>query len=122
MWFAQSNGRNSVERPDYNIWLPRLGFVWSAMKNTVIRGGFGIYGYMWSEDTYATGFEGFGANASGSLAETTQTQPVFTFSNPNPPLNYVTASKNPGAYNGQRVNYYPYKYAGGEELSVVVQH
>jgi hypothetical protein len=108
MWFAPGNGRNSIEKPNYNIWLPRVGFAWSAMKNTVIRGGFGIYGYMWSEDTYAAGSEGFGANASGSLSETTQTQPVFAFSNSNPALNYVNASKNPGAYNGQSVNYYPY--------------
>ncbi len=108
MWFAGQNGRNSVEKPNYNIWLPRVGFAWNGMKNTVIRGGFGVYSYMWSEDTYVAGAEGFGANSSGSLAETAQTQPVFTLSNPNPPLNYVSASTNPGAYNGHSVNYYPY--------------
>jgi len=109
MWFAPNNRRNSIEKPVYDIFLPRVGFAWSAMKNTVIRGGFGVYGYMWSEDTYAAGYEGFGANASGSLSQTGQTQPVFLLSNPNPPLNYVNASKDPGAYNGQSVNYVPYE-------------
>jgi len=108
MWFAPNNGRNSIQAPIYNIWLPRVGFAWSAMKNTVVRGGFGVYSYMWSEDTYAGGAEGVGANASGSLTETGQTAPVFVFSNPNPPLNFVNASKDPGAYNGHSVNYAPY--------------
>ncbi len=30
MWFAPNNGRNSIEAPIYNIWLPRVGFAWSA--------------------------------------------------------------------------------------------
>jgi hypothetical protein len=33
---------------------------------------------------------------------------VFTFSDPNPPLNYVAASRDPGGYNGHNVPYYPY--------------
>ncbi len=110
MWFAPNDGRNSVEAQVNNIFLPRVGFAWSPANhnNWVVRGGFGIYSYGWSEDTYVAGAEGFGANSTGSLAETTQTEPVFLFSSTNPPLNYVGASKAPGAYNGIGVNFYPY--------------
>jgi hypothetical protein len=108
MWFAPNDGRNSLESPVENIILPRVGFAWSPKNNWVFRGGFGLYSYGWSEDTYVAGAEGFGANSTGSLAETTQTQPVFQFSSSNPPLNYVGASKSPGAYNGLSVNFYPY--------------
>src|SRR5581483_6686519 len=108
IWFAPNNGRNSVEAPIYDIFLPRVGFSWAPRNNWVVRGGFGIYSYNWSIDTYAGGAEGFGTNSTGSLSETDQVHPVFLLSDPNPPLNYVTASHDPGAYNGQSVNYYPY--------------
>lgn len=108
MWFAPNHGRNSVEAPIYDIFLPRVGFAWSPKNNLVVRGGFGIYSYNWSLDTYAGGAEGFGTNSTGSLTETNQVNPVFILSNPNPPLNYVSASHDPGAYNGQSVTYYPY--------------
>src|SRR5581483_3889026 len=88
--------------------LPRVGFSWAPRNNWVVRGGFGIYSYNWSIDTYDGGAEGFGTNSTGSLSETDQVHPVFLLSDPNPPLNYVTASHDPGAYNGQSVNYYPY--------------
>jgi Carboxypeptidase regulatory-like domain len=108
MWFAPNNGRNSVQAPVYDIVLPRAGFAWSPSSKLVIRGGFGAYAYGWSEDTYVAGAEGFGANSTGSLSDSTQVTPVFPFSSANPPLNYVGASKSPSAYNGQSVNFYPY--------------
>jgi hypothetical protein len=108
MWFAPNNGRNSVQAPVYDIVLPRAGFAWSPKSNLVLRGGFGAYAYGWSEDTYVANAEGFGANSTGSLSDSTQVTPVFPFSSTNPPLNYVGASKSPAAYNGQSVNFYPY--------------
>src|SRR5579884_2472459 len=124
MWFAPNNGRNSVEAPIYDIFLPRLGFAWEPRNNWVVRGGFGIYSYNWSIDTYAGGAEGFGTNSTGSLSETDHQTPVFILSNPNPPLNYVTASHDPGAYNGQSVNYYPYHtpVAKNYQWSFSIQH
>lgn len=107
IWFAPT-GRSTIQKPIYDIFLPRVGFSWAAKNNLVVRGGFGIYSYNWSIDRYAGGYEGFGTNSTGSETETNQKNPVFILSNPNPPLNYVMASHDPGAYNGQTVNYYPY--------------
>ncbi|MGI9075030.1 MAG: carboxypeptidase regulatory-like domain-containing protein [Bryobacteraceae bacterium] len=108
VWFAPNNGRSSIQSPIHNIFLPRVGFAWSAMNNLVVRGGFGIYSYNWTMDTYADNAKGLGTNSQGSLSQTDQVAPVFILSDPNPPLNYITASRDPGAYNGQSVNYYPY--------------
>ena len=77
-----------------------------------MRGGFGVYAYGWSQDTYTTGIvfnaEGLGANYTGSLAESTQVQPVFLFSSTNPPLNYAGVNKAANAYNGQNASFFPY--------------
>jgi len=108
MWFAPNNGRNSAEAADYKIFLPRLGFSWAPRNSWVVRGGFGIYSYNWSLDTYAGNAMGFGANSVGNISNTDQVSPLFRLSDVNPPLNYVSASKDPGAYNGQGVNYVPY--------------
>ncbi|MBV9267504.1 MAG: TonB-dependent receptor, partial [Acidobacteriaceae bacterium] len=125
MWFAPNHGRNSIESPIYNIVLPRVGFSWSPINNWVVRGGYGIYSYNWSIDTYVSGAEGFGTNSTGSLAETNQANPVFLLSNPNPPLNYVMASHDPGGYNGQsNLPYYPYHtpVARNHQWSFSIQH
>ena len=106
-WFAPSNGRNSIQAPVYDIFLPRLGFAWNVQRKWVVRGGFGLFTYPWSEDIYTPG-AGFGSSSSGSLSDSTRAKPVFTFSDPNPPLNYVQASKDPGAYNGQNITFASY--------------
>lgn len=108
MWFAPNNGRDAAEATDYKIFLPRVGFSWSPATNWAIRGGFGIYSYGWSLDTYAGAAMGFGANSVGNLSNTDQVQPLFLLSDANPPLNYVGASKDPAAYNNTGVNYVPY--------------
>jgi hypothetical protein len=124
MWFAPDNGRSSIQKSIHNIFLPRVGFAWSARNNWVVRGGFGIYSYNWSMDRYADGAKGLGINSTGSLNQTGQVAPVFILSDPNPPLNYVTASRDPGAYNDQSVNYYPYDtpVARNYQWSFSIQH
>ena len=124
IWFAPNNGRKSIQAPIHDIFLPRVGFAWSARNNWVVRGGFGIYSYNWSIDTYAGGFEGLGTNSTGSLNQTNQVAPVFMLSDPNPPLNYVSASRDPGAYNGQSPSYYPYHtpVARNYQWSFSIQH
>jgi hypothetical protein len=107
MWFAPQDGRNTLEKTVWDIFLPRLGFAWSFRPSWVVRGGFGVYSYLWSEDFYGNG-AGLGNTSSGSLTDTTNYQPVLTFSATNPTLPWVVASKNPGAYNGQNVLYAPY--------------
>jgi hypothetical protein len=106
-WFAPSNGRNSIEAPVRDIVLPRVGVAWNLKRKWVIRGGFGVYTYPWSEDTYTIG-AGFGSSSSGSLSDSTKASPLFAFSATNPPLNYVAASKAPGAYNGQNISFANY--------------
>ncbi len=46
--FAGVNGEPSAPFKNYwNDWQPRFGFSWAAMRNTVVRGGYGIY-YPWA--------------------------------------------------------------------------
>ncbi|MGA1994796.1 MAG: TonB-dependent receptor [Bryobacteraceae bacterium] len=111
MWFGGQNGRTALQKTKPDIFLPRIGFAWSPMPKLSIRGGFGIYSYLWSLDNYGENALGFGFGGSGSLADSTYINPVFKLSSPNPPLNYVAASTNPAAYNGHAVNEYPYNTA-----------
>ena len=64
--------------------------------------------YLWSFDNYGENALGFGSGGTGSLSNSDQLQPVFQFGSANPDLNYVSASRDPGGYNGHAVNYYPY--------------
>jgi len=63
-WFAFShtNGRTQLQAPVYTTFMPRVGASWSPKSNLVVRGGFGLYNYTWSEDTYGGGM----GNAFGS--------------------------------------------------------
>ncbi|MHB8303816.1 MAG: TonB-dependent receptor [Acidobacteriaceae bacterium] len=106
IWFAGNNGRNTLQLP-VNNFLPRLGFSWAPTDKWAVRGGFGMYTYLWSGDVYGTNAISFGADSTGSLFDYNQIHPVFDLSNPNPPLNYIKASKSPSGYNGQAVPYYP---------------
>src|SRR5215469_1926475 len=66
IWFASDGkGRDSLQKGIWNIFLPRLGFAWEARPNTVVRGGFGIYTYNFSQDTYGNGI-GFGSLGTSS--------------------------------------------------------
>lgn len=74
MWygFIGSNGRKTLQAPKYDIVMPRFGFSWQPMVNTVIRGGIGMFTSTWSEDTYGSGLGGaFGANNSLNDTSTT---------------------------------------------------
>lgn len=79
MWLSPS-GRRGVESTVSNIFLPRIGAAWSPRTNWAIRGGFGVYSYGWSEDTYAAAAEGLGANSTGSLSDSVYAEPLFQFS------------------------------------------
>ena len=114
--FFPGNGssRDSLQAPLNNIFLPRIGFAWSPGGTTVVRGGFGVYDFTWSLDTYGNGV-GFGNNSSGSVSDQTNgVTPITILSGTGTnlqtgqPLPYVLASKSPSAYNGQGVNYNPY--------------
>ncbi len=107
IWFQGNNGRNAIEQTK-NVLLPRIGFAWSPRSKWSVRGGFGIYSIPWSIDTYSGNAEGFGASSQGSSADNSGLTPLFQLSATNPALNYVQASKDPSAYNGQSPSYVPY--------------
>ncbi len=123
-WFASThaNGRTALEANVYNTFLPRLGFSWAPRPNTTIRGGFGLYAYNWSLDTYGSGM-GSAFGSSGGLADNTNgiTPVALLGGNGNiitpvsgPPtvsgnaLPYTAASTSPTRYNGQGANYQQY--------------
>jgi len=102
LWFAPQDDRTSLQKPIYDIFLPRVGFAWSLRNDTVVRGGFGMYSYNFSQDTYGNGI-GFGAltTSSGNASDVnhgTGPTPLVTLSESaaaaNPVLNYVIGSAN----------------------------
>lgn len=97
-----------LEANVYSIVLPRAGFSWSPDPKTVVRGGYGLFAYGWSIDTYVGGTEGFGAFNSGTTTANNHISPVFLLDAKNPPTNYAPGSTSPSAYNNQTVPYTPY--------------
>jgi Carboxypeptidase regulatory-like domain len=121
-WFGETraNGRTALEANKYNTFLPRIGFSWAMRPNMTVRGGFGLYAYNWSLDTYGTGMGGSVLSA-GSLSDNTngitpvvllggngnQITPV-TGGDSGTPLPYTAASQDPTRFNGQGVSYQQY--------------
>ena len=106
-WFGttKANGRSTLQANAFNIVLPRVGFSWQVHPATVVRGGFGIYSYSWSLDTYG-GDMGQEFGAQGSVSDQTNgVTPVVILSGTGANLPYVTASSDPTSRNGQNVNY-----------------
>jgi carboxypeptidase family protein len=100
MWFGGQDNRNSLQKPIYNIFLPRVGFAWSFMPNTVLRAGFGMYSYNFSQDDYGNGMgAGSLSTSTGSANDPfagTGPTPLIRLSSPssvaNSVLNYVVGS------------------------------
>jgi Carboxypeptidase regulatory-like domain len=78
MWygFIGQNGRTTLQAPKYDIILPRVGFSWELMKDTVLRGGIGMYASTWSEDTYGQGMGGAFGSSGGDSDSTNGMCPV----------------------------------------------
>jgi len=121
MWYAVNgtNGRTSLQAPQWKNFLPRIGFAYMLGNNTTIRGGFGMYTYPWNVDTYAGGL-GQAFTSSGSLSDSTNNvQPVVILGS-NGNTNYQGARgasvnslyrqgpTTPEAYNGQAVGFSQY--------------
>lgn len=124
-WYGttHANGRTSIEANVLNDFMPRVGFSWLPTPNTTIRGGFGLFSYNWSLDTYAVESNAVGSvmggafPSTGSLADqtngitpVTQLDGAGTIYGTTTPLPYIVNSNNynPTAYNGQSVVYSAY--------------
>ena len=140
MWFGGQIDRTTLQKPIYDIFLPRVGFAWSPTKfrNTTVRGGFGMYSYNFSEDTYG---QGLGAGSTGTskgdvtdVNSGTGPTPLITLSasaaTAGPILNYVVgspAARQPLTYitaKPQNVTYTPYNVPVGKikEWTFSVEH
>jgi len=123
-WFGETkaNGRTSLQANVYNTFLPRVGFAWAWRPNTTIRGGFGLYAYNWSLDTYGGGMGGSVSSAGGLGDNSNGITPVVLLGgngniitpNSGPPtvsataLPYTAASQDPTRFNGQGATYNQY--------------
>src|SRR5271170_588140 len=48
IWISPQDNRTTLQKPVWDLFLPRAGFAWSVKDNTVIRGGIGFYAYNYS--------------------------------------------------------------------------
>jgi len=141
MWFGGQIDRTTLQKPIYNIFLPRIGFAWSPslVRNTTIRAGFGLYSYNFSEDTYGQGLGGGSTGTStGDVTDVntgTGPNPLISLSasaaTAGPILNYVVgspAARQPLTYitpaSPQGVTYTPYNVPVGKikEWTLSVEH
>jgi Carboxypeptidase regulatory-like domain len=103
LWYGSThaNGRTRIQDSVYSTFLPRLGFAYQFDTNTVIRGGFGIYAYNWSNDTYNGGVMGAAFGSQGNVTDSTNgVNPVVVLSGTGTNLPYIPASTDPTALNG----------------------
>lgn len=115
-WYGttKANGRTSLQANEYKTFLPRVGFSWLPHPTTTLRGGFGMYAYNLSLDTYGGGMGG-AISASGGLADQTNgINPITKFGGTGAnfqtgaPLPYNAASTDPARFNGQGPGYNQY--------------
>jgi hypothetical protein len=110
MWYGstKANGRTTLQAPVYNTFLPRVGFAWLLHPDTTLRGGFGLYAYNWSLDTYGGGM-GAAFGTQGNLEDQApNVTPVVTLGASGANLPYLNATTAPEGFNGQQVSYNQY--------------
>ena len=105
MWYGttKANGRTQLIAPQWNIWLPRVGFAWQTMPNTVLRGAFGMYASMLSEDTYGAGMGGQ-AGSKGTVNDSTSGLcPVVQFAGTGKTPDTTDPGCGTGQFNGSSI-------------------
>ena len=114
MWYGSThaNGRTRIQDSVYSTFLPRFGFAYQLDPNTVVRGGFGIYAYNWSNDTYNGGVMGAAFGSQGNVTDSTNgVTPVVILSGSGANLPYIAASTDPAAFNASGSNTTNVNYA-----------
>jgi Carboxypeptidase regulatory-like domain len=104
LWYGstKANGRGRIQDSVYSTVLPRVGFAYQYNPNTVVRGGFGLYAYNWSNDTYNGGVMGAAFGSAGNGTDSTNgVTPVVILSGTGANLPYIAASTDPAALNAQ---------------------
>ena len=104
LWYGstKANGRSRIQNSVYSTVLPRFGFAYSPDHNTVVRGGFGLYAYNWSNDTYNGGVMGAAFGSAGNVTDSTNgVTPVVILSGSGANLPYIATSTDPAALNAQ---------------------
>jgi hypothetical protein len=140
LWFAPQDNRTSLQKPVRAIFLPRVGFAWSLRNDTVVRGGFGMYTYNYSQDVYGNGI---GLGALTTSQGNTQDQTPLAHSSPlinldasaataNAVLGYVVGSPHAKEVSqylnvlqpNSSINYVPYNVKPGQinEWQLSVEH
>jgi hypothetical protein len=136
LWIAPQDNRTTLQKPVWDLFLPRVGFAWSVNNNTVVRGGIGFFAYNYSMDLYGGeggGQMGFGATSQGNISDplsaagdtgwisgTGNTTPLYLSSSAAMMANalpYIQGSKNPASYTTNPVfspPYEPYNIKPGE--------
>jgi hypothetical protein len=120
-WYGitAANGRTSLQKSQWNNWMPRIGFAYLPDAKTTVRGGFGLYTFPWNVDTYGGGL-GNAFTSSGNLTDSTNNVfPVVILSSDGN-TNYQgsrgtsinsrfqRAPTAPESYNGQSVGFQQY--------------
>jgi Carboxypeptidase regulatory-like domain/TonB dependent receptor len=126
MWYGSThaNGRMRIQAPVYDTFLPRIGFSYQFNQNTTIRGGFGLFAYNWSNDTYNGGVMGGAFGGNGDVKDQTNgINPVVILSGSGSNLPFIQSPTDPAAFNGQTQNYVQYHQpvGGSYQWNVQVQ-
>ncbi len=115
-WFGQThaNGRTGLEENKYNTFLPRVGFAYLPNPTMTIRGGFGVYAYNLSLDTYGGGLgnvstaSGNGSDQTNGSLPYTKLSGTGTVFATGAPLPFATPGTSPARFNGQNAGYTQY--------------
>lgn len=117
IWYGttKANGRTQLESNKYTSVLPRAGFSWLIHPNMTVRGGFGLYAYNLSLDTYGGGL-GALLSSGGNYADTSGgVIPATILGGPGTEVANGTAlpytlssDTRPTRFNGQSVSYTQY--------------
>lgn len=131
-WYGatHTNGRTSLQESKYSTVLPRVGFSYLPIPKMTIRGGFGIYAYNLSLDTYGGGL-GIVDTSSGSYSDQTNgVIPGIKLDGPGTefqsgaPLPFATPGTSPTRFNGQGATYTEFNTPDPEiyQWNLAVQH